>query len=168
MTIIGTARRQRGFSLIEALISLTVLTSGLLALAQFQSDVQFSSSAAKTQTTAINLAQQKLEELHHQSVIDHTAISGGGDTPTTRAGDNTTFNRRWVVTPHDDSRYHEVQVFTEWTSREGDARSVGVTSILTPSIPYTASTDDDRRLTLEADTDTATDSEEPLPPDEEP
>lgn len=145
MMITCKAHRQRGFTLSEALISLTVLTSGLLALAQFQSDVHSSSSAAKTQTTALNLAQQKLEELRNQAAIGHATLSDGDDTPPTRSGDNTTFKRRWVVTTHggpqhhEDPQYHEVQVFTDWTSSDGASRSVGLTSILTPSIPYSLS-----------------------------
>ncbi len=138
------ACRQRGFTLSEALISMTVLATGLLALAQFQSDVLSSSSATKTQTTAINLAQQKLEELRNQSAIDHAAISDGKDTPAIRSGDNTTFQRHWKVTPHNDPQYKEVRVFTDWTSRKGDTRSVGVTSVLAPSTPYSASPDDDQ------------------------
>ncbi|MBK1723271.1 type IV pilus modification PilV family protein [Thiocystis violacea] len=146
-----TKRRQAGFSLTEAMISLTVLTSGLLALAQFQGDLNQQSSATRSQTKAINLAQQKLEELRQFAVLEDVALVNGSDTPASEPGDNTQFRRHWVVTAHTDPDYQEVEVRAEWLSVEGEPRSTGVTTILTPGQPYSGNDGrGDRTLTPEA------------------
>ena len=55
--------RARGFSLIEVLIAVVIMSVGLLALAALQIGIVRASSEAKTQTMAINLARDKLEDL---------------------------------------------------------------------------------------------------------
>ncbi len=136
--ITQTKRTQRGFSLNESMISLTLLSSGLLALAQFQGQAQQNSGHTKTQTTAVNLAQQKLETLRDQASTDYAGIVSNSDSPLTHTGDNTGFSRHWTVTPHTSPNYKEVSVTTDWQSTDGAARSVTISSFLAPSTPYTA------------------------------
>ncbi len=136
--ITQTKRTQRGFSLNESMISLTLLSSGLLALAQFQGQAQQNSGHTKTQTTAVNLAQQKLETLRDQASTDYAGIVSNSDSPLTHTGDNTGFSRHWTVTPHTSPDYKEVSVTTDWQSTDGAARSVTISSFLAPSTPYTA------------------------------
>ena len=52
-----------GFSLIEALISLAVLSFGLLAIATFQGSLVLGSGYNKTRSEAMALAQQKLDDI---------------------------------------------------------------------------------------------------------
>ncbi len=52
-----------GFSLIEALISLAVLSFGLLAIASFQGSLVIGSGYNKTRSEAMALAQQKLDDI---------------------------------------------------------------------------------------------------------
>lgn len=54
-----------GISLIEALISLTVLSFGLLAIANFQSKLLAGSGYSKTRSEAMALAQQKLDDIRN-------------------------------------------------------------------------------------------------------
>ncbi|NEX21539.1 hypothetical protein G3480_14680 [Thiorhodococcus mannitoliphagus] len=130
--------KERGFTLSEAMISLTLLTSGLLALAQFQGEVHESSRSAKARTYAISLAQQKLEALRHQAVLDYATIESGGDRPPIEPGSSTEFHRHWTVAAHANPDFKDVKVYTEWQSTKGEPQSVGVSSILTPSRPYPA------------------------------
>jgi type IV pilus modification protein PilV len=58
-----TRNRARGFSLIEVLIAVIVLSFGLLALAALQARLIQSSSEAKAQSVALALAKDKIEEL---------------------------------------------------------------------------------------------------------
>jgi type II secretory pathway pseudopilin PulG len=57
------AKTQSGISLIEALISLAVLSFGLLAIASFQAKLISGSGDNKTKSEAMSLAEQKLDEL---------------------------------------------------------------------------------------------------------
>ena len=136
MKIRYSRRIQCGFSLHEAMISLAVLSSGLLALAQFQGQIHENSGQTKTQTAAVNLAQQKLEALRDQASTDYAGITAGRDTPPMQVGDNTRFNRHWTVTSHDSPDYKAVNVTTDWQSFDGEPQSVSIASLLAPRAPY--------------------------------
>lgn len=56
---------ERGFSLLEVLITLVVLAVGLVALAKFQGTSLESGSLAKGRTVAAHIAQEKLDDLRH-------------------------------------------------------------------------------------------------------
>lgn len=56
-------RSSRGFSLIEVLIAVVILSVGLLALASLQVNLIRSSAGTKTQSIAMGLAKQRLEQL---------------------------------------------------------------------------------------------------------
>jgi prepilin-type N-terminal cleavage/methylation domain-containing protein len=54
---------QSGFSLLESLVAMAILATGLVALAQLFAISTKANSSAKTSTFAVTLAQQKLEQL---------------------------------------------------------------------------------------------------------
>ena len=60
----------RGFTLIEALIALLVLSFGMLAIAGFQVTLTRNSDLAKQRTEATRLAQQKVESLRSYGQVD--------------------------------------------------------------------------------------------------
>ncbi len=129
-------RTQSGYSLSESLIALLLLSSGLLALAQFQGQFQQHGRQTKTQTTAVNLAQQKLEELRDLAGTNYAAIASGRDNPSTDGGSHMRFDRRWTVTPHDSPDYKAVKVTTGWQSSDGVSHAVTLTSFVAPRAPY--------------------------------
>lgn len=61
-TLLRNVPPQRGFSLIDVLIAAVVLSVGLLALAVLQGQLVRNSSATRSQTQAMALAQEKLEQ----------------------------------------------------------------------------------------------------------
>lgn len=61
--------RQRGFSLLEVLITLVVLGAGLISLAKFQGTVLQDNDLAKARSVAVQLAEQKIEELRSFNVL---------------------------------------------------------------------------------------------------
>lgn len=66
---INPQRLQRGLSLVEVFVALLVLSVGLIALAKLQVDLVRGSSDARTRTTALALAEAKLEDLRTFSVV---------------------------------------------------------------------------------------------------
>lgn len=150
-----TGHGQLGFSLNEALVSLTLLSSGLFTLAQFQGQIQEQSADTKAQTTAVNLARQKLEELRHQAIGDYAGLADGSDTPATNPGDTSRFQRRWTLVPHHDPDYSEVEVTTNWQSIDGSGQAASIRSFVSAGTPYVS-----RRWTM-------ADAEESAPASEE-
>lgn len=127
----GQRRDQRGFSLNEALISLTVLTSGLLTLAQFQGDLHENRRQTKAQTTAINLVLDKVEELRDLAAGGET-LQDGEDIAAERPGDSTRFARSWTIRPGAQSGVDEVRVVARWEGAGGELRTTGLRTFIAP------------------------------------
>ena len=69
---------QKGFTLLEILIAITILSVGLLALAEMTVYVIRSNAVGNKITKATVLAQDKLEQLRKLG-YSHTQLSNGGD-----------------------------------------------------------------------------------------
>lgn len=123
---------QRGFTLIEALIALVVLSLGLFGLMQIQTHVMTETGDSKTRTAAVNLAQEKLEELRARSyasiVSDHD-----GETVPAEPGGTADFTRSWAVTGHTSPPYKEVSVTTSWTNADRQIESLTLTTFVAQS-----------------------------------
>lgn len=63
------ARRQRGFTLLEALIAFLVLALGMVALAQLPKQLRLRGEVARQQGEAARLAQSEMETLRAFAVI---------------------------------------------------------------------------------------------------
>lgn len=96
----------RGFSLIEVLLSVAIMSFGLLALTSLQLSMIRSSSESKAQSVALGLAKDKLEELKNYRVLDDNTCSASIDsyqciTDSTSAESitesATVYSRTWVV-----------------------------------------------------------------------
>jgi type IV pilus modification protein PilV len=101
--------RVRGFSLIEVLVAVVVLSFGLLALAALQSRLIQASSDAKAQSVALALAKDKLEEMRGYKSLSAASCGSGysgfnciasnNDTVTDSGGNvgGVDFTRSWTV-----------------------------------------------------------------------
>lgn len=104
-------RAQAGFTLIEALVSLLVVSFGMLAIAGMQTTLARNSDLAKQRTEAVRLAQFKMEELRaFDSIVSGTGtwnyatdVVSGADAAFTPTNSNTAFTRSWTVTGLDGS-----------------------------------------------------------------
>ncbi len=108
-----------GFSIVEALITVLILSTGLIALAKFNGTITQDSAHAKNRTEAANFAQAKLEELrNYQTLTDFDAIADGADVPSTgMVGLNQTFTRSWTVKTDANSKTVTMQV--SWPDKNG-------------------------------------------------
>jgi prepilin-type N-terminal cleavage/methylation domain-containing protein len=78
----------RGFSLLEVLIAVVILSLGLLALASLQLSLIRSSAETKSQTTAMSLAKEKIESLDSYESLGGTSntCTAPADPPTDPSG----------------------------------------------------------------------------------
>ena len=75
------SRRDAGFSLIEVMVAIVILSIGLLALASLQLTLMRNSAETKAQTTALALAKQAIEErASYSSMAGYVAITDGNMT----------------------------------------------------------------------------------------
>lgn len=96
-----------GFSLIEVLIAVVVLSFGVLALAALQARVIQASSDAKAQTVALALAKDRLEQMRGYQCVggctnSFASLASGTDTISAAGGGTggVDFTRTWTVTRH--------------------------------------------------------------------
>lgn len=69
-------KKTSGFSLIEVLLAVAIMSFGLLALASLQNSIMRSSSNSKAQSVALSLAKDKMEDLRgYQSMTQYRALT---------------------------------------------------------------------------------------------
>lgn len=131
-------RRQRGFSMLEALVAMLVMAFGLLAVAAFQITLSRNSDVAKQRTEATRLAQEKLEALRTYGTVAAYGSQIIGSTSATQetVTTNATYTRTWgaaAVNSVDTGR--AVQVSVAWTDRAGDNHRVQLLSTVAETDP---------------------------------
>lgn len=121
--------KSKGFSLIEVLIALVILSISLLALAGLMTTTTKNNAFGGNLTEAATLAQDRLEELR---VTGWDNIVNGNDTNPIRG---LNYNRAWTVVlgpnsplpPHDNEK--RVTVTVNWN--DGIARSISFLAVIT-------------------------------------
>ena len=89
--------RSRGFSLIEVLVAVVVLSVGLLALALLQVSLVRSSSSTNSQSVALSLAKDKLEDLRtYTNMAGYRALTDSGSAESLAVG-GLNYSRTWTV-----------------------------------------------------------------------
>lgn len=148
----GSTSRQSGFTLIEALIALLVMSFGMLAIAGLQFTMSRNSDAAKQRSEAMRLAQQQIETLRSFSTVEPSAgfdyandVVSGNATFSPSAGaytTNTSYGVAWAVTQEDgvtDAVASDAQkwinVTVAWADRVGDNQSITLRSVIARNDP---------------------------------
>lgn len=148
-------RPEQGFSLVEVMVTLVVLSIGILGHVSFQKIVHRDTGLSGTRNVASNMAAEKLEDLRAFSVLKTTAGSFAYEDIATNAGGslangtvtvgNADLTRSWTVTDYyydsDLSApttsvptgsplpdFKAVTVTISWQDVDGQAQSVIVTT----------------------------------------
>lgn len=110
----NTCQNKNGFTLLEVLFAVAIFSIGLLAVNAMTTMVIQSNYMSKNLTTAVHLAQNKLDALRagpYASVVD--SIETGLDSQ--EAADAGIFDRSVTVTPRTSPDYKTVVVILSWS-----------------------------------------------------
>jgi Tfp pilus assembly protein PilV len=128
--------RQRGISLIEALVAMIVLSFGTLAVLGVQATLRSNSDVSKQRSEAVRIGQQALEQWRSYEAIDGDAegivyFDDLADDEFSVDGTNASYEvARMVSDDVDDPRRKTVAVDVSWTDRNGETQTVRLRSAL--------------------------------------
>jgi Tfp pilus assembly protein PilV len=140
-------QRQRGISLIEALVAFLVLCIGMLAAARMQPWLRQHSELARQRSEAVRLAQQDIERLRAFAVMPVTTgvpsydgIANGGAVIDDDAGALT--STRYQLTRNVDAlgtpNAKQVSVMVSWAERSGVPQQVTLNTLVAAGDPALA------------------------------
>lgn len=125
----ATARPQKGFSLIELLIAMSIMALAMLAAASMQYSAVRNNTTGNVSTQATMLAKAQLERLKNQD-IDSAALVPGDYSDPTPVDENGNpggiYSRSWSIGPLGASA-RRIRVTVQWT-KFGGPRSVVMSS----------------------------------------
>lgn len=152
-----TAAAARGFTLIEALIALALVSVGMLALIGLHVGLAKHADLARQRTEASLLAQSRIEELRAFEQLaaapgraSYATLASGQDLPAIAS--NTRYERRWIVDGGPGDRERRIELQVDWLDRSGDRASVRLLTLIARNEPADggwlgmAPSSDDRRI----------------------
>lgn len=116
--MIQIAKNKNGFSLVEFMIAIAILAIGLLALVGLQSTAIKGNFSAKNLTTAVLLAEKKMEEFKNTSFASLTngTFNDANNSLTGTGTSGGLFNRSWTIQTYSGSTYmKQITVTITWT-----------------------------------------------------
>ena len=120
MTVSGL-HNNKGFTLVEIMIAISILAIALLGLASVTVVIIKSNTFSKTMTTATTLANDKMEQLKKTS---YAGLASGTDTL------ESIYTRTWTVTQNSPATGMNTVVVTVQWNWQGVARNVTINSII--------------------------------------
>ena len=155
----GAYFRARGFTLLEIMIAILIMTLGLTALAVLQGKLTRYSVVAKQRTLAMNLAEQQIETMHSFYTLTNTgaascstAQTGFDDIQncvdgTTVSSGNMQFNLAWSIQNYVQKPDGSTEIFTsgtgilrpdlkrvtisvEWVDGQGETQNVELVDVV--------------------------------------
>ena len=123
--------REKGFTLLELIIAMSILSVGLLAVCTMVIMVMNSNKMSRNLTTAVNLAQNKIDDLRKLSSEDNYAgIVASTESSLDETGNagSGIFDRTVTVVANADPTFKTVQVTVSWATP--NTRQVVLTTII--------------------------------------
>ncbi len=121
-----TSKSQKGFTLLEVLVALVILSVGLLGMASLTASVIRSNSFSDDLTAATALGQDKLEELINTSF---TSLASGNDTVSADGSAGTKYSRTWTITTV--GTRADIVIAVGWTDDSGNSKTVSTSTVRT-------------------------------------
>ena len=127
---------KQGFTLIELLIAIILVGGGLMVLMQLMGVAIFADSDLEYSLIALNLANEKLEELKDDG-YSHANLNTGTHTESSISGFDSIDQRQWTVGYVDanldssvsDTGLKDVTVEVQWTQK-GGTQSVAAETLI--------------------------------------
>lgn len=122
---------ENGFTFNEVLLAMNVIVIAVLGYSMGTGNVIRWNSATRDYTTAVNLAQDKLEQLKaEKNLLEANSCPTAGDRNLTAAGEaGGVYNRCWVISPSPlGTELKQIIVTVSWPDRE--TREVTLTTLV--------------------------------------
>ena len=117
-------RNQKGFTLLEFLIAVMILSIGLLGMATLTGAMINFNTVAYNSTKAVTLAEEKMEGLRNLNYQNLSSLSSGYDS-------ESIFTRTWTLTPDTpDDNMITIEVEVTWDWKGAAANPITLTSIV--------------------------------------
>lgn len=122
-------KSQQGFSLIESLISFSILAITMLAIAQLNASTITSNAQSSARFSALDLATQKIEQLRNMTTTAEYDAFDDSISDEVITYNHESFSLSWTVNKFTESpRYAQVNVTVVWYDSNSVKRSVTLTS----------------------------------------
>lgn len=122
-------RRQRGVSLVEALVAMLVMSFGTVAVLGVQASLRMNADVAKQRSEAVRLAEEALEDYRDFGTLaDFEALADQDPEAVAGFESNTTFTRSVTVANGAMPRERVLTADVGWTDRRGEAHIVRLVS----------------------------------------
>jgi prepilin-type N-terminal cleavage/methylation domain-containing protein len=109
---------QQGFNLLEVLISLFIISTGIFALAPLQSEIAKDQGSSANLTSALFLAEAKIEQLKSE---DFNSLTDGQENDINGLAEpEGIFTRTWTINDYlGDTSIKQILVTVSWTDNQG-------------------------------------------------
>ena len=137
-------QRQRGTTLVEALVAFVVVALGMLSVARVQTQMRQHAELAQQRSEAVRLAQEEIESLRAFAVLSATSGARSfdaiaSDSHTVDAQVGAAMPTPYLVTREIDAnlapRAKSAMVTVSWVDRGGSAQQVALDSVIAGSDP---------------------------------